>query len=57
MPPSPPTPTQRVVDLVVVNVNFEQSAYTVAESDDSSTTEVEEHKVEVKVTPERGPRA
>ena len=33
-----------------VTVEFEQSTYTVAESDDSSTTDVTENEVEVKVT-------
>ena len=32
-----------------VTVRFEQASYTVAESDDSSTTDVEENKVTVKV--------
>ena len=36
-------------DVPAVTVSFEQGAYTVAESDDSSTTEVEEHKVTIKV--------
>ena len=35
---------------VAVTVEFEESTYTVAESDDSSTTEVSENEVEVKVT-------
>ena len=33
-----------------VTVEFEQSTYTVAESDDSSTTDMTENEVEVKVT-------
>ena len=36
-------------DVPAVTVSYEQGAYTVAESDDSSTTEVEEHKVTIKV--------
>ena len=36
-------------DVPAVTVSYEQSTYSVAESDDSSTTEVEEHKVTVKV--------
>ena len=40
----------KVLDLTAVTVEFEQSTYTVAESDDSSTTDVTENEVEVKVT-------
>ena len=41
----------KVVRLTAeVTVEFEQSTYTVAESDDSSTTDVTENEVEVKVT-------
>ena len=40
----------KVVDLVVVDVQFEESTYTVAETDDATTTDEEEHKVEVTVT-------
>ena len=39
-----------VVDLTAVTVEFGQGTYTVAETDDAETTEVEEHKVEIKVT-------
>ena len=46
-----PTATVTIVDDddPTVTVRFEQSAYTVAESDDANTTDVEENKVEVKV--------
>ena len=37
-------------DVPSVTVSFEQSTYTVAESDDSSTTEVQENEVAIKVT-------
>ena len=40
----------KVVDLVVVDVEFGASTYTVAETDDATTTDEEEHKVEVTVT-------
>ena len=36
-------------DVPAVTVSFDKATYSVAESDDSSTTEVEEHKVSVKV--------
>ena len=36
-------------DVPAVTVSFDKATYSVAESDDSSTTEVEEHKVTVKV--------
>ena len=36
-------------DVPAVTVSFDKATYTVAESDDSSTTEVEEHKVSIKV--------
>ena len=42
-------------DHPLIIATFEQSSYTVAESDDSSTTDMEEHKVEVKVTLSGGP--
>ena len=40
----------KVVDLTAVTVEFEQSTYTVAESDDATTTDVTENEVEVTVT-------
>ena len=40
----------KVVDLTAVTVEFEDSTYTVAESDDSETTDMTENAVEVKVT-------
>ena len=49
------SPSQAVVsitddDVPQVTVSFEQAAYEVMESDDTSTTEAEENKVTVKVT-------
>ena len=40
-------------DVPEVTVSFEKSSYTVAESDDTTTSGVEEHKVTVKVSAER----
>lgn len=39
-------------DIPQVQASFEQSAYTVAESDDPTTTEVQENQVEIKPSPD-----
>ena len=56
---TPATSTVTITDDDVpsVTVSFGSAAYTVAESDDSDTTDVTENTVEVTVTLERRPRA
>ena len=51
---NPGTPSETVVsitddDVPTVTVSFEQGMYTVAESDDTSTTDTEEHKATIRV--------